>query len=79
MAGSVIQATGLAELEDGLKRLNQSGARKSLQMVCIIPEINDNIDPEDGVDQVPPAGAEQHLIYHILRTNDILVQMLLWY
>ena len=38
-------------------------------MVCIIPEINDNIDPEDMVDQVPPAGTEQHLIYHALRTN----------
>ena len=72
------QAIRRANFKDGPTIGNQSEARKSLQMVCIIPEINNNIDPEDMVDQIPPAGVEQNLIYRVLRTNDILVQMLLW-
>ena len=39
MAGSAIQATKMAEYEDGLKKGNQSGARNSLQRICTIPEI----------------------------------------
>ena len=58
MAGSVIQATGRTDFEDGLRIGNQSEAGDGLQKVCTIPEINATIVPGGGVDQVPP-GADQ--------------------
>ena len=46
VTGFVIHATGRAELEDGLKRENQSGAGNSL----------------GGVDQVPHNGQKSNLL-----------------
>ena len=58
MAGSVNQATGLPDFEDGPRIGNQSEARNGLQRVRTIPEINATIDPGGGVDQVP-LGADE--------------------
>ena len=58
MAGSVNQATGLPDFEDGPRIGNQSGAGNGLQRVCTIPEINATIVLGGGVEQVPP-GADQ--------------------
>ena len=58
VAGSVNQATGLLDFEDGPKIGNQSEAGNGLQRVRTIPEINATIDPADGVDQVP-LGTDQ--------------------
>ena len=58
VAGSVNQATGLPDFEDGPRIGNQSEAGNGLQRVCTIPEINATIVPGGGVDQVPP-GADQ--------------------
>ena len=44
MAGSVTQATGKAEFEDGLNRGNQSGARNRFQRLCTITESNAIMD-----------------------------------
>ena len=48
MAGSVNQATGLPDFEDGPRIGNQSEARNGLQRVRTIPEINATIVPGDG-------------------------------
>ena len=53
MAGSVIQATGRTEIEDGPRIGNQSEAGNGLQRGCTIPEINATIFP-GGRNQVPP-------------------------
>ena len=53
-AGSVIQATGRTEFEDGPRKGNQSEAGNGLQRVHTIPEINATIVPGGRVDQVPP-------------------------
>ena len=50
MAGSVNQATGLPDFEDGPRIGNQSEARNGLQRVRTIPEINATIVPRGGVD-----------------------------
>ena len=58
MAGSVIQATGRTDFEDGLRIRNQSEARNSLQRVRTIPENKGIIVLGGGVDQVPPGADE---------------------
>ena len=58
MAGSVIQATGRTDFEDGPKIGNQSKARNSLQRVRTIPENKGIIVLRGGVDQVPPGADE---------------------
>ena len=45
MAGSVNQATGLPDFEDGPRIGNQSEAGNGLQRVRTIPEINATIVP----------------------------------
>ena len=44
MAGSVTQATGTAEFEDGLDRGNQSGAGSRFQRLCTVTESNAIMD-----------------------------------
>ena len=58
MAGSVIQATGRTDFEDGPRIGNQSEAGNSLQRVRTIPENKGIIVLRGGVDQVPP-GADK--------------------
>ena len=60
VAGSVIQATGRTDFEDGLRIGNQSEAGNSLQRVRTIPENNQNamIVLRGGVDQVSPGADE---------------------
>ena len=53
MVDTVIQTTGTAEFEDGLRSIgNQFEARNSFHWVYTIPEINAIIDFRGGVDQV---------------------------
>ena len=59
MAGSVNQATGLPDFEDGPRIGNQSEAGNGLQRVRTIPEINATIVSRGGVDQVPPGADER--------------------
>ena len=61
MAGSVNQATGLPDFEDGPRIGN-------LQRVRTIPEINSTIDPGGGVDQAPP-GADERPICQVPRNQ----------
>ena len=61
MAGSVNQATGLPDFEDGPRIGNQSEAGNSLQRVRTIPENKGIIVLRGGVDQIPP-GADQRPI-----------------
>ena len=68
MAGSVNQATGLLDFEDGPRIGNQSEARNCLQRVRPIPEINATIDPGGGVDQVPP-WADKHSTCQVPRNQ----------
>ena len=58
VAGSVNQATGLPDFEDGPRIGNQSEAGNGLQRVRTIPEINATIVPGGGVNQEPP-GADK--------------------
>ena len=58
MAGSVIQATGRTDFQDGPRIGNQSEAGNSLERVRTIPENKGIIVLRGGVDQVP-LGAEQ--------------------
>ena len=44
VAGSVIQATGMVEFEDGLWIGNHLKARNGLQRVCTIPEVRQRAD-----------------------------------
>ena len=60
MAGSVIQATGRTDFEDGLRIGNQSEVGNSLQRVRTIPENKGIIVLRGGVDQVPP-GAQRNI------------------
>ena len=59
MAGSVVQATGRTDFEDGPRIGNQSEAGNSLQRVRTIPEINATTVPGGGVDQGPPGADER--------------------
>ena len=45
MAGSAIQAAGVAEFEDGLKSGSQSDTGNILQKVCTVPKTNAIIIP----------------------------------
>ena len=58
VAGSVIQATGRTDFEDGPRIRNQAEAGNNLQRVCTIPENKGIIVLRGRVDQVPP-GADQ--------------------
>ena len=58
MAGSVIQATGSTDFEDGPRIGNQSEVGNSLQRVRIIPENKGIIVLRGGVDQVPLGAYE---------------------
>ena len=60
MAGSVIQATGRTDFQDGPRIGNQSEAGNSLQRVRTIPENNLNAMIVLGgrMDQVPPGADE---------------------
>ena len=58
VAGSVNQATGLPDFEDGPRIGNQSEAGNSLQRVCTIPENKGTIVLRGRMDQVP-AGADE--------------------
>ena len=58
VAGSVIQATGRTDFEDGLWIGNQSEVGNSLQRVRTIPENKGIIVLRGGVDQVPPGADE---------------------
>ena len=60
MAGSVIQATGRTDFEDGPRIGNQSEVGNSLQRVRTIPENNYNsmIALRGGVERVP-LGADE--------------------
>ena len=60
MAGSVIQATGRTDFEDGLWIGNQSEVGNSLQRVRTLPENKGIIVLGGGMDQDSP-GAEEHL------------------
>ena len=68
VAGSVNQAIGLLDIEDGPKIGNQSEAGNSLQRVHTKPEINATIVPGGRVDQVP-AGAEERPTCQVLRNQ----------
>ena len=60
MAGSVIQANGRTDFEDGPRIGSQSEAGNSLQRVRTIPENNQNamIVLRGGMDQFPPGADE---------------------
>ena len=58
VAGSVIQATGRTDFEDGPRIGNQSEAGNSLQRVRTIPENKGIIVLRGGMDQVPPGADE---------------------
>ena len=60
MAGSVIQATGRTDFEDGLWIGNQSEVGNSFQRVRTIPENSLNVMAVlgGGVDQVSPGADE---------------------
>ena len=58
VAGSVIQATGRTDFEDGPRIGNQSEVGNSLQRVHTIPENKGIIVLRGGVDQVPPGADE---------------------
>ena len=58
VAGSVIQATGRTDFEDGPRIGNQSEVGNSLQRVRTIPENKGIIVLRGGVDQVPPGADE---------------------
>ena len=52
MVGSVIQAIGMAELEDGQRIGTHSEAQSNPQRVCAVPKYKDIIILRSGVDQV---------------------------
>ena len=58
MAGSVIQATGRTDFEDGPRIGNQYEGGNSLQRVCTIPENKGIVVLRGGVDKVP-LGADE--------------------
>ena len=64
LAGSVIQAAGMAEFEDGLKRRNKFGAINSLQSIHFhtIPEIPANIEFKGRFDQVSPCADNSNFV-----------------
>ena len=68
VVGSVNQATGLPDFEDGPRIGNQSEARNGLQRVRTIPEIIATIVPGGGLDQVP-MGADERPICQVPRNQ----------
>ena len=74
MAGSVNQATGLPDFEDGPRIGNQSEARNGLQRVRTIPEINATIVPGGEMDQ----GQTNVQLAKFRTISGIKLQLLLW-
>ena len=78
MAGSVIQATGRTNFEDGPRIGNQSEAGNSLQRVRTIPENKGIIVLRGGVDQVPLGQTKVQSSAEFSAISGINVQLLLW-
>ena len=78
VAGSVNQATGLPDFEDGPRIGNQSEAGNGLQRVRTIPEINATIVPGAGWTRFLRGQTKVQNSAEFRAISGINVQLLLW-
>ena len=78
VAGSVIQATGRTEFEDGPRIGNQPEAGNGLQRVHTIPEINATIVPGLGWSRFLQRQTKGQNSAKFRAISGINVQLLLW-